>query len=57
MNGSPNASFHPQLTFTMPAGIRNGVFGGYGVSGVGRELGVESLDPYLETKAVWINGS
>lgn len=32
-------------------------FGGYGVSGVGRELGVESLDPYLETKAVWINGS
>jgi aldehyde dehydrogenase (NAD+) len=29
-------------------------FGGYKMSGFGRESGRESLDPYLNTKAVWI---
>jgi phenylacetaldehyde dehydrogenase len=29
-------------------------FGGYGLSGFGREGGPENLDAYLETKAVWI---
>lgn len=30
-------------------------FGGYGLSGYGREGGTEHLDEYLQTKAVWIN--
>jgi aldehyde dehydrogenase (NAD+) len=30
-------------------------FGGYKASGLGRESGLESLDEYLETKAVWID--
>jgi len=30
-------------------------FGGFGLSGYGREGGPEGLDAYLETKAVWIN--
>ena len=30
-------------------------FGGYKASGYGRESGVEHLEEYLETKAVWIN--
>jgi acyl-CoA reductase-like NAD-dependent aldehyde dehydrogenase len=30
-------------------------FGGFKQSGFGRELGVEALDAYLETKSVWIN--
>lgn len=29
-------------------------FGGYGLSGFGREGGAEQLDSYLETKAVWV---
>jgi phenylacetaldehyde dehydrogenase len=29
-------------------------FGGYGMSGFGREGGPENLDAYLETKALWI---
>lgn len=29
-------------------------FGGYGMSGFGREGGPENLDAYLETKSVWI---
>ena len=29
-------------------------YGGRHASGFGRELGVESLDPYLQTKTVWI---
>jgi aldehyde dehydrogenase (NAD+) len=29
-------------------------FGGFRMSGWGRECGPESLDPYLNTKAVWI---
>jgi phenylacetaldehyde dehydrogenase len=29
-------------------------FGGYGLSGFGREGGPEQLDSYLETKAVWV---
>jgi aldehyde dehydrogenase (NAD+) len=32
-------------------------FGGYRMSGWGRECGPESLDPYLTTKAVWISTS
>ncbi|MBV7486536.1 aldehyde dehydrogenase family protein [Bordetella sp. BOR01] len=32
-------------------------FGGYGLSGYGREGGVEHLDEYLQTKAVWINAT
>ena len=28
--------------------------GGYGMSGYGKELGVEQIDGYLETKAVWV---
>jgi aldehyde dehydrogenase (NAD+) len=32
-------------------------FGGYKASGLGRESGLESLDEYLETKAVWIDVS
>ncbi len=30
-------------------------FGGFGLSGYGRESGVEHIDAYLETKSVWIN--
>lgn len=30
-------------------------FGGYGLSGYGREGGTEHLNEYLQTKAVWIN--
>ena len=29
-------------------------FGGFGLSGFGREGGPEQLDAYLETKALWI---
>jgi acyl-CoA reductase-like NAD-dependent aldehyde dehydrogenase len=29
-------------------------FGGYGLSGIGRENGAEAIDAYLETKAVWV---
>jgi len=29
-------------------------FGGYKESGLGRELGKDSLDNYLETKSVWV---
>ncbi len=29
-------------------------FGGYGLSGCGREGGPEGLQPYLETKAIWL---
>jgi acyl-CoA reductase-like NAD-dependent aldehyde dehydrogenase len=29
-------------------------FGGFGQSGFGRELGLDALDAYLETKSVWI---
>jgi aldehyde dehydrogenase (NAD+) len=29
-------------------------FGGYGVSGIGRESGPDHINAYLETKAVWI---
>jgi aldehyde dehydrogenase (NAD+) len=29
-------------------------FGGYKMSGYGREGGMEHLDNFLETKAVWI---
>lgn len=32
-------------------------FGGYKRSGIGRDSGAESLDEYLETKAVWIDTS
>ncbi|KQP14417.1 aldehyde dehydrogenase family protein [Pseudorhodoferax sp. Leaf267] len=30
-------------------------YGGYRMSGYGREGGLQSLDAYLETKAVWVN--
>ncbi|HSG55100.1 MAG TPA: aldehyde dehydrogenase [Paracoccaceae bacterium] len=30
-------------------------FGGYGQSGVGRELGADALEAYCETKSVWID--
>jgi acyl-CoA reductase-like NAD-dependent aldehyde dehydrogenase len=30
-------------------------FGGYKASGLGREMGHEGLDEYLETKTVWVN--
>jgi aldehyde dehydrogenase (NAD+) len=30
-------------------------FGGYGQSGIGREMGVDALDAYTETKSVWID--
>jgi aldehyde dehydrogenase (NAD+) len=30
-------------------------FGGYKMSGQGRELGEESLDSYLQTKTVWVS--
>jgi acyl-CoA reductase-like NAD-dependent aldehyde dehydrogenase len=30
-------------------------FGGFKASGFGRELGLEALDSYLETKSVWLN--
>lgn len=32
-------------------------FGGYGLSGYGREAGAESINDYLRTKSVWINTS
>jgi aldehyde dehydrogenase (NAD+) len=30
-------------------------FGGYKASGIGRELGIDALEPYSETKSVWID--
>jgi acyl-CoA reductase-like NAD-dependent aldehyde dehydrogenase len=30
-------------------------FGGFKESGIGRELGVEAIEGYLETKSVWVN--
>ena len=30
-------------------------FGGYGESGIGREMGADALDAYSETKSVWID--
>jgi aldehyde dehydrogenase (NAD+) len=30
-------------------------FGGYGQSGIGREMGANALDAYSETKSVWID--
>jgi len=30
-------------------------FGGYKMSGWGREMGVHGLDEYLDVKSVWIN--
>ena len=30
-------------------------FGGYGQSGIGREMGAGALDAYTETKSVWID--
>jgi acyl-CoA reductase-like NAD-dependent aldehyde dehydrogenase len=30
-------------------------FGGYKMSGLGLENGVEGLEQYLKTKSVWIN--
>jgi aldehyde dehydrogenase (NAD+) len=30
-------------------------FGGYGQSGIGREMGPDALDAYTETKSVWID--
>jgi aldehyde dehydrogenase (NAD+) len=32
-----------------------GPFGGYKMSGYGRESGVQQMDEYLNTKAVWLN--
>lgn len=32
-------------------------YGGFGVSGIGRENGIEAIEAYLEDKAVWINTS
>jgi aldehyde dehydrogenase (NAD+) len=29
-------------------------FGGYGLSGLGRENGIEAVNEYLETKSVWV---
>ena len=29
-------------------------YGGFGSSGIGRENGIEAMNPYLEDKAVWI---
>jgi aldehyde dehydrogenase (NAD+) len=29
-------------------------YGGFGSSGIGRENGIEAMNPYLEEKAVWI---
>jgi aldehyde dehydrogenase (NAD+) len=29
-------------------------FGGYGASGIGRESGLDAVDAYTETKAVWV---
>ena len=29
-------------------------FGGYKMSGIGRELGLQGLEPYLEVKSVWV---
>ena len=30
-------------------------FGGYKMSGIGRESGLAAIDEYLQTKSVWIN--
>jgi aldehyde dehydrogenase (NAD+) len=30
-------------------------FGGYKMSGVGKELGADGIQEYLNTKTVWIN--
>jgi phenylacetaldehyde dehydrogenase len=30
-------------------------YGGFGLSGFGKELGREALDAYLQTKTVWVN--
>lgn len=29
-------------------------FGGFGLSGIGRESGIDAIDAYTETKAVWV---
>jgi acyl-CoA reductase-like NAD-dependent aldehyde dehydrogenase len=29
-------------------------FGGFGQSGIGRENGIEAVDAYTRTKAVWV---
>jgi len=30
-------------------------FGGYKMSGIGRESGLAAIDEYLQSKSVWIN--
>ena len=35
------------ISFTTP-------FGGFGMSGIGRENGIEAIDHYTETKAIWV---
>jgi acyl-CoA reductase-like NAD-dependent aldehyde dehydrogenase len=30
-------------------------FGGYGQSGIGREMGASALDSYTEVRSVWID--
>jgi (Z)-2-((N-methylformamido)methylene)-5-hydroxybutyrolactone dehydrogenase len=30
-------------------------FGGYKRSGLGREIGIEAISEYLQTKGIWIN--
>ncbi|WP_051297973.1 aldehyde dehydrogenase [Brevibacterium album] len=46
--GSVWVNCYRMLTYNMP-------FGGYGMSGTGRENGLEAIREYTETKGVWIN--
>ena len=45
-------------TATVAAGLgvgANALVGGYKDSGVGRDLGLEAMHSYTQTKSVWVN--
>ncbi|WP_433598314.1 aldehyde dehydrogenase family protein [Nocardia sp. CA-135953] len=48
-----SGSVHFNNGFTVDIGIP---FGGFKASGTGREFGPEGIDPYVETKAVFLDG-
>ncbi|WP_160573515.1 aldehyde dehydrogenase family protein [Actinomadura physcomitrii] len=48
-----SGSVHFNNGFTVDIGIP---FGGFKASGVGREFGPEGIDPYVESKAVFLDG-
>jgi len=48
-----SGSVHLNNGFTVDIGIP---FGGFKCSGVGREFGPEGIDPYVESRAIFLNG-